>query len=200
MLNVALTGNVAAGKTTVAQLFREWGATLIDSDAIVHRLEQPGTAVFDAIVEAFGAGMVAEDGSLRRAALRHRIVTRPEDRRRLNSIVHPAVLAERQLLEDQARARGDLIVVSDIPLLFEAADPEAFDAVVLVDAPDQIRRARLIELRGLEPADADDLMAAQAPAAAKRERSDYIIQNDGTAVQLEAAAQRVWAALQARAG
>lgn len=200
MLNVALTGNVAAGKTTVARLFREWGATLIDSDVIVHQLQQPGTAVFDAIVQAFGNEVVADDGTLRRDDLRRLIMTRPEDRHRLNSIVHPAVLAERQRLENEARAREDAVLVSDIPLLFEAADPDAFDVVVLVDAPDETRRARLVELRGLDPAEAADLMAAQAPVAAKRDRSDHIIMNDGTKAQLEAATRRVWTALQTQAG
>ncbi len=199
MLNVALTGNVAAGKSIVAQLFKKWGATLIDSDVIVRELQQPGSDVLDQIVQTFGPDILLHDGTLDRAALRHRVMSDAAARRSLNAIVHPAVLARRQILEDAARARGDAILVSDIPLLFEAADPEAFDVIVLVDAPTMTRKARLVEKRGLDPLEADRLLAAQDPTETKRERSDYLIDNDGTPAELERAARAVWQALEARA-
>ncbi len=200
MLNVALTGNVAAGKSIVARLFQEWGATLIDSDVIVRELQQPGSDVLDQIVRTFGPEILLGDGTLDRAALRHRVMSDADARRSLNAIVHPAVLARRQILEEAARARGDAVVVSDIPLLFEAADPGAFDVIVLVDAPPATRKARLVENRGLDPLEADRLLAAQDPTETKRERSDYLIDNDGTPAQLERAARAVWQALAARAG
>ena len=200
MLNVALTGNVAAGKSAVARLFREWGATLIDSDVIVRQLQQPGSEVLDQIVKAFGPDILQHDGTLDRAALRHRVMNDTAARRSLNSIVHPAVLLRRQDLEAEARARGDTILVSVIPLLFEAADPAAFDVIVLVDAAPATRKARLVEHRGLEPLDAQRLLAAQDPTETKRERSDYVIDNDGTQAQLAHAARSVWQALAARAG
>ncbi|MCZ6754304.1 MAG: dephospho-CoA kinase [Gemmatimonadetes bacterium] len=199
MLNVALTGNVAAGKSIVAQLFKKWGATLIDSDVIVRELQQPGSEVLDQIVQTFGADILLHDGTLDRAALRHRVMSDAAARRSLNAIVHPAVLARRQIMEEAARARGDAILVSDIPLLFEAADPEAFDVIVLVDAPPMTRKARLVEKRGLDPLEADRLLAAQDPTETKRERSDYLIDNDGTPAELERAARAVWQALEARA-
>jgi dephospho-CoA kinase len=99
----------------------------------------------------------------------------------------------------EARARGDQIVVSDIPLLFEADDPSGFDAVVLVDAPEQIRRERLLSSRGLSPADADRLMLVQLPSSAKRARSDYVIENDSDLAALERKATQVWRALLDRA-
>lgn len=199
MLNVALTGNVAAGKSIVAQLFKKWGATLIDSDVIVRELQQPGSEVLDQIVQTFGPDILLHDGTLDRAALRHRVMSDAAARRSLNAIVHPAVLARRQIMEEAARARGDAILVSDIPLLFEAADPEAFDVIVLVDALPMTRKARLVEKRGLDPLEADRLLAAQDPTETKRERSDYLIDNDGTPAELERAARAVWQALEARA-
>jgi len=200
MLNVALTGNVAAGKSTVARWFQEWGATLIDSDVLVRQLQQPGSDVLDRIVDTFGSAILQEDGTLDRTALRHRVMNDTAARQSLNTIVHPAVLARRQDLETAARARGDAILVNDIPLLFEAADPAAFDVIVLVDALPGTRKARLVENRGLEPLEADRLLAAQDPTEAKRERSDYVIDNDGTVAELERATRAVWLALTARAG
>lgn len=195
MLSIALTGNVGAGKSTVAALFRRWGATVIDADCIVRDLQRSGEPVFAAIVARFGAGVVATDGTLDRAALRRRMMGDAAERAALEAIVHPAVHVERERLLAEAAARGDRIVVSDIPLLFEAADPAAFDAVVLVDAPAPTRRARIVALRGLAPADADRMIAAQLPPEAKRARSDFIVDNDTGPVELEARSAEVWQAL-----
>lgn len=200
MLNVALTGNIAAGKSTVADRFREWGATVVDADRIVRELQQPGTPVFDAIVDRFGTGVVASDGTLDRAALRARILADAADRLALNAIVHPAVTARRAELVAAARAAGARIVVNDIPLLFEVADLADYDCIVLVDAPESVRAARLVATRGLDRAQADALIAAQQPSGPKRARSDYVIDNDGDRAALERRVREVWAALEARAG
>ena len=109
------------------------------------------------------------------------------------------MLRRRAALEQEARDRGDRIVINDIPLLFEAADPAAFDAIVLVDASEAVRRARLLEQRGLAAADADRMLAAQAPSGPKRGRSTFVIDNDGELAALEARAREVWAQLLARA-
>ena len=199
MLSVGLTGNIAAGKSTVADLFRRWGAIIIDADEIVRALQGPGTPVLAAIAARFGADVVGRDGRLDRAALRARVLAAPGELAALNAIVHPAVRQRREELLAEARRHGDRIVVSDIPLLFEADDPTAFDAVVLVDAPEPVRRARLAADRALPPGEADRLIAAQQPAAGKRERSDYVIDNDGDRAALERAAAEVWRALVARA-
>jgi dephospho-CoA kinase len=127
------------------------------------------------------------------------VLANPDALAELNRLVHPAVHRRRLALLDEARARGDRIVVSDIPLLFEADDPQAFDAVVLVDAPEAVRRARLLGLRALPPDEIDRMMAAQLSSAAKRIRSDYVIDNEGDLPALERAAQAVWEALLARA-
>ena len=199
MLNVALTGNVASGKSSVVRLFHAWGATIIDADAIVRRLQRPGTAVFQAIVDRFGPQALAPDGSLDRPALRARILADPAEKRALEAIVHPAVEAERRRLMLRAGSRKGAIVINDIPLLFEAMDPARFDAVVLVDAPEPVREERLIQQRGLPPADAARLIAAQLPAAAKRARADFIIDNDGSRDLLRDRAWLVWRKLVSRA-
>ena len=195
MRHIGLTGNVAAGKSSVAALFRRWGATVIDADEIVHQLQAPGTPVLAAIARRFGGTVLAADGSLDRARLRSLILHDDTARRGLEAIVHPAVLERRTALLAAARQRGDPVVVSDIPLLFETTDPAEFDAVVLVDAPPDVRRARLIERRGLTGADADRLIAAQQPAGPKRARSTYVIENDADEATLERRTRAVWEAV-----
>lgn len=199
MLSVGLTGNVASGKSTVAHLFERWGATLIDADRLVREAQAPGSWVLRAIVQRFGEHLLQRDGSLNRAALRGVVMEDAEARADLNRIVHPEVNRRRAELLSEARARGDRIVVSDIPLLFEAADPADFDAVVLVDAPEDLRRTRLMAERGLTPVEAERMIRAQLPSAAKRARSDYVIDNTGDRAALERSAAAVWQALLARA-
>jgi dephospho-CoA kinase len=199
MLNVALTGNIAAGKSAGAELFRRWGATVLDADTIVRQVQASGGPVMRRIAERFGEAVVRPDGSLDRPALRRIVMADAGAREALEHIVHPAVYARRAELAAEAEARGDRIVVSDIPLLFESGDAEAFDLVVLVDAPEPMRRRRLVEQRGLSEAEAEDMIRAQLPASAKRARSHFVIDNDGDLAALERAASEVWRALVARA-
>jgi dephospho-CoA kinase len=199
MLNVGLTGNVASGKTTVANLFREWGATVIDADTLVREAQQPGTPTLAAIRERFGDGILRPDGTLDRSALRQLVLGDPAARRDLEALVHPYVRRRRDELARAAETAGARVLVNDIPLLFETLDPAAFDVVVLVDADPDVRRARLVHGRGLDPAEADRLLASQLPAAAKRGRSDFVLDNSGSPAELRARAREVWQALLARA-
>ena len=199
MISVALTGNIASGKSSVLQWFADWGAAITDADAIVHELQRPGTPVFKAIVERFGPRVVQADGSLHRVLLRSLVFSDSDARRDLERIVHPAVRERQAELAVSARESGASIIVHDIPLLFESADPDRFDRVVLVDAPEAIRRERLVRHRGLDPDLAGRLIAAQLPAASKRARSHYVIENDGTLEQLQQRAREVWDALLAEA-
>lgn len=199
MLNVALTGNIAAGKSTVVSWLRRWGATIIDADELAREAEAPGTEVLAAIVRRFGADVRLPDGALDRAALRAKVMGDDAALADLNAIVHPAVRRRRDELLAAAKARGDLVVVNDIPLLFEALDPAQFDAVVLVDAPQPVRRARLRALRGLSNEEADRMIAAQMDAERKRARSQYVIDNDGSLKELEAKARIVFKDLMQRA-
>ena len=199
MQNVGLTGNIAAGKSLVAELFRAWGATIIDADRLAREAQAPGSPVLREIATRFGREVIGPDGALDRPALRRRVMADPAALLELNRIVHPAVYRRRAELLAEARARGDRIVVSDIPLLFEAADPAEFDAIVLVDAPGVVRRERLMAHRGLSAGEADRMIAAQAPSGPKRARSTFVIDNDGDLPALEARAREVWDRLLARA-
>jgi dephospho-CoA kinase len=199
VLNIGLTGNIAAGKSTVSGLFRRWGATILDADELVRQAEAPGSVVLAAIVKRFGKDVLAPDGSLDRPALRGKVMGDDDALAGLNAIVHPAVRARRDELQQEARRRGDLMVVNDIPLLFEALDPAQFDVVVLVDAPVAVRRTRLRALRGLGNDEADRMLAAQMPAERKRERSHHVIENDGDLARLETRARKVFDALRRRA-
>ena len=189
---IALTGTVAAGKSSVAALFRAWGATVIDADTIVRALQIPGEPVFDAIMTRFGDGVRAPDGTLNREALRRLMLADGTARKDLEAIVHPAVEARRGVLLDAARARGDALVIAEVPLLFEAANPAAYEGIIVVDAPPAERKRRLVANRGLDSADADRLSAAQWPASKKRERATWVIDNDGDRQVLETRARAVW--------
>ena len=199
MLSVGLTGNMGSCKSTVAALFRRWGATLIDADALVREAQEPGSSALAEIRARFGADVIRADGGLDRAALRAKVLAHPGELAALNRIMHPRVAQRRRELIADARARGDRIVVSEIPLLFEAGDPSEFDAIVLVDAPESLRRQRVLASRELAQAEVDRLAAAQQPARTKRPHSDYVIENDTDVASLERSAAVVWQALLARA-
>lgn len=192
---VGLTGNVAAGKSSVTALLAEWGASIIDADAIVRTLQQPGEPVFAAIVERFGPGIVDQAGQLDRAALRRAILADPAAKQDLESIVHPAVYERIRHLIDAARHADESLVIVDIPLLFETGDPAEYDAVILVDAPVEERRRRLMELRGLGAGEADALLASQQPSDLKRRAADFVIDNDGDLDTLTARTRDVWEAV-----
>jgi len=198
MLKIALTGNIAAGKSTVVSFLARWGATIVDADELAREAQAPGTDVLAAIGRRFGTDVLSADGSLDRAALRSKILGDEAALRALNAIVHPAVQERRDELLRAARARGDLLVINDIPLLFEVLDPARFDVIVLVDAPLALRRARL-RARGLTDDDADRMLLVQMPAERKRDRSTFVIDNTGSLEDLEREAHRVFLRLRQRA-
>lgn len=199
MLLIGLTGNIASGKSTVARLLSERGATIIDADVLARRVVEPGMPAFDEIVRRWGAVVVAPDGSLDRDALRRLVFSQHEQLEELNGIVHPEVAAYRDRLVNEARQRGDRLVVQDIPLLFERGIVEQFDRIVLVDAPRPVRLERLTRQRGLTETEAMDMITAQMPAELKRARADYIIENVGTVRELEERVSDVWHALEREA-
>jgi dephospho-CoA kinase len=199
VLSVALTGNVASGKSIVLGHFRRWGAAVVDTDALARVAVEPGRPALAAIFARFGNDLRLADGTLDRALLRRRVMGDDERRAVLNAITHPEVMRLHAERIEVARRAGAEIVVSDIPLLFEALDPGAWDVVVLVDAPEETRRRRLIELRGYTEDEARDVMDAQLPSRLKRDRSHIVIDNDGSAEALEAKAKAAWEALRAEA-
>jgi dephospho-CoA kinase len=195
MLLVALTGNIASGKSTVARLLVEHGATLIDADVLARDAVRNGSPGYDAIVERWGNAVLQPDGALDRGALRRRVFDRPDELHELNAIVHPEVERKRADLVAEARARGDRVVVCDIPLLFENNLADDFDRIILVDAPRPIRLERLVRDRGLRETEAMAMIAQQMPADLKRARADFVIDNDATRQTLAKRVDEVWHAL-----
>jgi dephospho-CoA kinase len=200
LLKVALTGNIASGKSTVARVWRDLGAPVIDADDLARRIVGPGTAALVRIVDRWGPGILLPSGELDRAALRDVIFRDPVERKRLEEIVHPEVDRLRRKELEFAAREGRPIVVSDIPLLFEVGLEGEFDVVVLVDAPEEVRRQRLIRDRGLGSDEAARMLEAQWPTDRKRPRSDYVVENAGSKTELEARAREVWFDLLARVG
>jgi dephospho-CoA kinase len=199
MFIVGLTGNIASGKSSVARLFAAWGAPVIDADVLAREAVAPGSEGLHAIAARWGKGVLAADGSLDRAALRRIVFADSSERAALDAIVHPEVGRRRSGALAAARARGERLVICDIPLLFEAHLAGIVDGIVLVDAPSDVRLARLMHDRQLTAAEASAMMDAQWPAEPKRAKADWVIDNDGSPADLETRARSVFEALRARA-
>lgn len=199
MLLVGLTGNIASGKSTVARMLAERGATIVDADELARQAVEPGTPALDAIQSRWGAGVLADTGALDRAALRNIVFNDPEQLDALNRIVHPDVERRREAAVAEARARGDRIVICDIPLLFEKKMVDEFDLVLLVDAPRPLRLERVVGERGIPTAEAMAMIAAQMPSELKRARADLVIHNGGSMEDLTRQVDAVWVSLRAAA-
>jgi dephospho-CoA kinase len=192
MLIVGLTGNIGSGKSTIARMLVDRGATLVDADVLAREAVQIGTPAYHAIVDRWGKAVLEPDGVLDRSALRERVFGDPNELEALNVIVHPEVARLRGERVAAARARGARMVVCDIPLLFERNLVDEFDLVLLVDAPRPVRLERLVRDRGLRPTEAMEMIAAQMPAELKRARADFVIDNVGSLHELEREVDRVW--------
>lgn len=193
MLNVGLTGGIAAGKSAVARQLAELGAVLIDADAIARAVVEPGTPGLAAVVAAFGPGILTADGALDRPALGALVFADDAAREKLNSIVHPLVRAESARL--RAAAPAGAVVVQDIPLLVETGQGAHFDAVLVVAAPREERLRRMIEDRGMSREDALARIAAQASDAERAAVADILIENSGTLDQLREKVTEIWESL-----
>jgi dephospho-CoA kinase len=192
VLLTALTGNIASGKSEVARMLAELGATVIDADDLAREVVQPGEPALAAIVKRWGKGVLQPDGTLDRAALRAIVFASADEREALNAIVHPQVRRRRDDLVAQAKARGDAVVVAVIPLLFETGLEREFDRVILVDAPDDVREARLLKRSAIAATEARRMMDAQMPVQVKRSRSHFVIENDADLAALRKSVERVW--------
>ncbi|WP_329212183.1 dephospho-CoA kinase [Streptomyces sp. NBC_00683] len=197
MLKVGLTGGIGAGKSEVSRLLVSYGAVLIDADRIAREVVEPGTPGLDAVVEAFGPGILTPDGTLDRPALGAIVFADPERLAALNAIVHPLVGARSAELE---RAAGpDAVVVHDVPLLTENGLAPLYDLVVVVDATPGTQLDRLVTLRGMTESDARARMAAQATREERKAVADRVVDNDGPLEALEPQVRTLWSELTARA-
>jgi dephospho-CoA kinase len=175
------------------------GATVIDADVLAREAVEPDTQALRDIVKRWGKDILKSDGSLDRGALRQIVFADQYELDALNRIVHPGVTRLRDREIAHARERGDQIVICIIPLLFERNLVEEFDAIVLVDAARPQRLERMVATRGLNEADAMNMIAAQMPAELKRARADYVIENSGSLQELERDVDALWSSLQRNA-
>lgn len=188
MIRIGLTGNAASGKTEVAKAWGDAGVPVVSADELAREAVAPGSEGLREVVAAFGPGVLAADGSLDRGRLRRIVFGDPEARARLEEILHPRI---RRLRDAWLRERGDegaAVVAGEIPLLFEAGLEEEFDVIVVVHAPEEERRRRLVEGRGLPPREAEALLASQGDPDEKARRADHVLVNDGSLDELRSKA------------
>ncbi|HEY7666848.1 MAG TPA: dephospho-CoA kinase [Actinomycetota bacterium] len=197
MLLVGLTGGIGSGKSTVGRLLAERGAVVIEADRLARDVVEPGTPGFDRVVETFGPGVVTAEGSLDRDALARIVFEDAERRRALEGIVHPEVA--RRFAEEVERQRGtDRVVVYAVPLLVERGLAPAFDVVIAVSAPEEVRVARVVAERGSDEAEVRARIAAQVGDAERAAVADLVIDNTGGPADLARAVDAAWDALVAR--
>ena len=189
MLRIGLTGGIGSGKSTVSRLLAGQGAVIVDADVIAREVVEPGTPGLAAIVEAFGSAILAADGSLDRPALAAVVFAEPDERRKLDGIVHPLVRA--RAVEVAAAAPSDAVVVHDVPLLAETGQASSYDLVLVVEADPGTRVARLVQ-RGLTAEDARARIAAQATDEERRAIADVVLDNSGTPERLAEQVDRFW--------
>jgi len=181
---IALTGGIASGKTTVADLFADLGVPVIDTDLIAREVVEPGQPALAKVVEAFGRDVLDAEGRLDRRRMRERIFGDPDARLRLEAILHPAIRAE---MERQSRAAGGAYQVLVIPLFAEGRRRDHVDRVLLVDAPEDLQVERLMRRDGVTSEQARASLNAQATRAERLAMADDIVQNTGHVQDLRAA-------------
>jgi dephospho-CoA kinase len=190
VLRIGLTGGIGSGKSTVARLLADRGATVVDADVLAREVVEPGTPGLAAIAQAFGGGVLAEDGALDRPALAAVVFGNTAARARLDGIVHPLVRS--RAVEIISALPADAVVVQDIPLLVETRQAGAFDLVLVVEADLETRVSRLVA-RGLAEDDARARIAAQATDEQRRAVADVVLDNSGTPEALAEQVDRFWA-------
>ena len=188
-MNIGLTGGIATGKSTVSAMFVEKGAQLIDADQVAREVVRPGHPVLERVVERFGQAILHSDGTLNRAKLGELVFNRPEERKALEEIMHPAIrkmmLERMEALESEYPGR---LVVVDVPLLYESRIESYFEQVVVVYASEDVQLERMIKNRGMTREAAVKRLQAQLPIEVKKNKADVVIDNNG---DLEATAEQV---------
>lgn len=189
---IGLTGGIGSGKSTLSSLLAAKGAEVVDADAITRELQEPGGPVFEAMVKRFGAGIVAPDGTLDRAAVAGIVFNDPQALADLNRIVHPAV--GKEIAGRMERLAGtDTVVILDVPLLVESANAYPVDGTIVVDVDPDVAVERLVERRGMAAEDVRARMARQARREDRLAKADLVVDNSGSPDELAVRADQAWA-------
>ena len=195
-MRVGLTGGIGSGKSTVAAMFADLGAVIVDADEIARRIVEPDSPVLSRLAEEFGSDILAEDGSLLRGELARRAFVSERATRHLNEITHPAIreIAEVEISDgEESSATG--VVVYEMPLLVETGQVSLVDVVVVVDVPESVQVERAVA-RGLTESDAHDRMKRQASRADRAGAADILIDNSGDLEYTRDQVERTWATVQ----
>jgi dephospho-CoA kinase len=192
MLKIALTGGPGSGKSTVARMFKDLGAQVIDADEVAHTVVARGTPAWEELRREFGPGYFREDGSLDRVRMADLVFRDADARQRLNAIVHPQVAREMARRLGDLAARGCELVIVEVPLLYEGGLEKNFDAVIVVDAGGEEQLQRLHARDGRPLREAAGIMAAQWPLAAKKARADFVVDNRGSLSHTQAQVKKLW--------
>jgi dephospho-CoA kinase len=191
-LRIGLTGGFGTGKSTVAGIFRELGAGIIDADELAREALQPGREEYRRAVGQFGEKILAPSGEIDRQALAAEVFADPGARERLNRIVHPFVIRE---MDERLADSPTPVTVAVIPLLFEAGLPDRFDYVMVVEAGGEAVRKRTAASRGMTEKEIERRRAAQLPLAEKVRRADFVIDNNGSLEETRRQVEEIWAQL-----
>lgn len=192
MLTVGLTGGIASGKSTVAAMFEQLGAYLIDTDQLARQVVNPGQAALAEIVSVFGSHVLLASGELDRAKLGAMVFGDPSLLAKLNAILHPPIRALMFQEAEEARKRGAKIVLLEVPLLFETGFDKDVDFVIVVTATREEQQRRLMARNNFTAEEAQKRMAAQIPPAEKTARAHYIVNNSGSLKETRAQVEKVW--------
>ena len=201
MLRVGLTGGIASGKSTVSEAFARLGAKVLDADEVAREVVLPGKPAWTKLRHTFGSEFFHPDGRLNRSKLRRLVFADPEQRSRLNAIVHPEVMREIDFRFEQLTSSAEhAVVLVDIPLLIEVGVAHRFDKVVVVYANESVQVMRLMQRDGLSREEARQALSVQIDLREKAKKADFVIDNSGTPGETQAQVEKVWQELLALAG
>ena len=170
---IGLTGSIGMGKSTTAAMFRDAGIPVYDADAAVHAAYDVGGIAVEPVGKAFPG--VVKDGRVDREVLRQAVLGKPEAMQKLNGVVHPLIGRDRASVFEAAMASGADMIIMDVPLIFETGGEKNMDAVIVVSAPAEMQRERVLAREGMSPERLDAILAQQMPDADKRARADYVV-------------------------
>ncbi len=201
MLKVGLTGGIASGKSTVSEAFARLGAKVLDADKVAREVVLPGQPAWLKLQQAFGPEFFLPDGEVNRSKLRRLVFADPEERGKLNAIVHPEVMREiNRRFEQLTTSVQDAVVLVDIPLLIEVGVAHRFDKVVVVYANESVQVMRLMQRDGLSREEARQGLSVQIDLREKARKADFVIDNSGTPGETQVQVEKVWQELLALAG
>ena len=193
MLRVGLTGGIASGKSTVSEAFARLGAKVLDADEVAREVVLPGKPAWTKLRHTFGSEFFHPDGRLNRSKLRKLVFADPEQRSRLNAIVHPEVMREIDFRFEQLTSSAEhAVVLVDVPLLLEVEAADRFDRVVVVYVNETVQLDRLMERDGLSAEEASQALSTQIPLRDKVKQADFVIDNSGTLEETQAQVEKVW--------